>query len=280
MLHLSGFADEIGPSLADQMRVCRETGVTHFELRSVDKVNVIDLSESQRRDIKRQLCDNDLNVVSIGSPCGKKPATDPDDALLDMFKKALDAAVDLGAPFIRVFSFYPHGGEGKGPVEEIRDRALSLLNQQAKMLEESGTDVVMVHENEKGIYGDTGDRCLDLMKSVNSKRLRTAFDFANFIQCGENPLDNWKKLKPYTVHIHIKDAVMGSGEVVPAGQGDGHIGEILKDAHDSGYEGFASLEPHLKVAGHSHGETGPELWTTAVKALRQVCEQHGVPLAS
>jgi sugar phosphate isomerase/epimerase len=280
MLQLSGFADEIGPDLGDQIRVCRETGVTHLELRSVDKVNVLNLSPDRRREILDSLRGEGMGVVSIGSPCGKKPATDDETELMDMFKKALEAAVAFEAPLIRVFSFYPHGGEGAGPVEEIRDRSIELLRKQASILDESGTDVVMVHENEKGIYGDTGDRCLDLMQSVDSPRFRTAFDFANFIQVGDDPAENWPKLKQFTSHIHIKDAKKGSGEVVPAGEGDGSIGAILKDAYDGGYRGFVSMEPHLKVAGHSHGETGPELWTTAVTALRKVCDEAGVPLAS
>ena len=86
-------------------------------------------------------------------------------------------------------------------------------------------------------------------------------------------------LKPYTAHIHVKDAKKGTGEIVPAGEGDGGIGAILKDAYASGYRGFVSLEPHLKVAGHSHGETGPALFKVAADALKRVCQEHGVPLA-
>jgi sugar phosphate isomerase/epimerase len=117
------------------------------------------------------------------------------------------------------------------------------------------------------------------MKSVDSPKLRCAFDFANFVQCGENPADNWPLLKPYTAHIHIKDARAKDGHVVPAGQGDGQIAPILKDAYASGYRGFVSLEPHLKVAGHSHGETGPELFKVAADALKELCKRIEVPLA-
>ncbi len=280
MFQLCGFADEIGPDLDQQIKVCQTTGVTHFELRGVGGVNVLDFSNDQKAEIRRRLDDAGLGVASIGSPCGKKPVDTPEPELLDMFKAALHMATHFAAPFIRVFSFYPPGGEGQGDVADIRDRAIDLLAKQAAILDDSGTDVVMVHENEKGIYGDTGQRCLDLMTSVDSPKLRTAFDFANFVQCGENPLDNWPLLKEYTAHIHIKDARAGSGQVVPAGQGDGHIGAILADAHASGYDGFLSLEPHLKVAGHSHGETGPDLWATAVNALRDVCRQRNLPLAS
>lgn len=278
MLKLSGFADEIGPAIDDQIATCKATGVTHFELRNVAGKNVLQFDDALRREVKSKLDAAGIGVISIGSPCGKQPIDKPRDFLLDQFKTARDAAVFFDAPFIRVFSFYPEGGEGKGPIEPVRDRAIDLLRAQCELL--NGTDVVMVHENEKGIYGDIGPRCVDLMKSVESPKLRTAFDFANFVQSGQDPLEAWPALRPYTAHIHIKDAIWGTGKVVPAGQGDGKIAEILKDAYANGYRGFLSLEPHLKVAAHSHGETGPELFTTAVHALRDVCKSIGVPLAS
>lgn len=278
MLKLSGFADEISPDLDTQIRVCRETGVTHFELRGVDGVNVLAFDENAKKTIKTKLADAGLGVASVGSPCGKKPIDTPREQLLDMFKKAVEMAHHFGAPMIRVFSFYPEGGEGKGPIEPIRDRVIDLLSAQCDLL--VGTDIIMVHENEKGIYGDIGPRCVELMHAVNHPKLRFAFDFANFVQCGQDPLETWPALRPYVAHIHIKDAVKSDGRVVPAGQGDGKLALIIKDAYANGYRGFLSLEPHLKVAAHSHGETGADLWKTAVNALREVCRSIDVPLAS
>ena len=118
------------------------------------------------------------------------------------------------------------------------------------------------------------------MKTIDSPKLRSAFDFANFVQVGDRPRDNWPLLKPYTAHIHIKDAKMDGGKVVPAGEGDGDVESILTDAYASGYRGFLSFEPHLKVAGHSHGETGPALFKVAVDALRAICKRAKIPLAS
>ncbi|MGF1634671.1 MAG: sugar phosphate isomerase/epimerase family protein [Phycisphaerae bacterium] len=277
MLHLSAFADEIGPDLDEQIRVMRENTITHFELRTVGGKNVLAFTQAEAQEYKKKIDAAGMGVVSIGSPCGKKPVDTPEAELMDMFKTAVERAQQFDAPLIRVFSFYPVGGEGKGDVAQIRDRAIELMSKQAELL--AGTNIKMVHENEKGIFGDIGTRCQDLMQSVNSPSVQCAFDFANFVQCGENPADNWPLLKPYTAHIHIKDAVMGSGKVVPAGEGDGHIAEILSDAYASGYRGFLSLEPHLKVAGHSHGETGPELFKTAADALKLVCRKANIPLA-
>lgn len=277
MLKLAAFADEISPDLDEQIRVCKACAVTHFELRGVAGKNVLDFDPSLRNEIKSKLTDNGLGVISIGSPIGKVAIDQPFAEHFDRFKIAVDAAEFFGSPFIRLFSYYPAGGEGKGPLEPHRNEIIERFGKKVDYLQDR--QVVMVHENEKGIFGDVGPRCVDLMKSVDSPKLRSAFDFANFVQCGDDPLRNWPGLKPYTVHIHIKDAVAGSGNVVPAGQGDGKIGAIVADAYKSGYRGFLSLEPHLKVAGHSHGETGPELFKTAADALKQLCKQVGVPLA-
>lgn len=276
MLKLAAFADEIGPDIDEQIRVCRANGVTHFELRGVAGKNVLDFPADLRTEIKQKLSANGMGVASIGSPIGKVAVDKPWSEHFDRFKIAVDAAVFFGSPLIRVFSYYPAGGEGKGELDPIRDEVLKRFRAKLDYIKE--TPVTLVHENEKGIYGDIGRRCVDLMKSIDHPKLRCAFDFANFVQCGDKPLDNWPALKPYTAHIHIKDAMMGSGKVVPAGQGDGQLEPILVDAYRSGYRGFVSLEPHLKVAGHSHGETGADLFKTAADALKALLAKNNIPL--
>jgi sugar phosphate isomerase/epimerase len=278
MLRLSGFADEISPELDQQIATCKKTGVTHFELRGVAGKNVLDFDASLRNEIRAKLKDNGLAVVCIGSPIGKVAIDKPWSEHFDRFKIAVDMAEFFGASFIRVFSYYPVGGEGKGPIEPHRDEVVRRFRDKVGYI--ANRDVVLVHENEKGIFGDIGPRCVDLMHAINHPKLRTAFDFANFVQCGQDPLETWPALRPFTAHIHVKDAVWGTGKVVPAGQGDGKLAPIIKDAYAAGYRGFLSLEPHLKVAGHSHGETGPELFERAVQALRDVCKSIDVPLAS
>lgn len=277
MLKLAAFADEISPDLDEQIRVCKLNGVTHFELRSVNQINVLDFDAKLRHEIKSNLDANGLGVVSIGSPIGKVAIDHPWSEHFDRFKVAVETAQFFDAPLIRVFSYYPAGGEGKGPIDPHRDEVMDRFRQKVDYVRD--LPVTLIHENEKGIYGDISRRCHDLMRTIDSAKLRSAFDFANFAQLKEDPSNNWPLLKPYTVHIHIKDCRMSDGQVVPAGQGDGHIPEILKDAYASGYRGFVSLEPHLKVAGHSHGETGPELFKVAADALKEVCRKQGIPLA-
>jgi len=278
MLKIGAFADEISPDIDEQIKVCKQLGISLFELRGVAGKNVLDFDQPLRAEIKSKLDAAGIGVVSIGSPIGKVDIAKPWSEHFDRFKIAVDMAVFFGAPYIRLFSYYPPGGEGKGDIMAHRDEVLKRFAAKVEYIENI-SNVTMVHENEKGIYGERLAGCIDIMKSIDSPKLRFAFDFANFVQVGDDPAVNWPVLKPYTVHIHIKDAIMGSGLVVPAGEGDGKIAEILKDAWTSGYRGCLSLEPHLKVAGHSHGETGADLFKIATDALKKVCKEQNIPLA-
>jgi sugar phosphate isomerase/epimerase len=271
---LAGFTDEISPSLDEQIQVCKQNGLTHFELRGVFEKNVLDFSTSQRNEIKTKLLANSLGVISIGSPIGKVKINEPWSEHFERFKIAVETAEFFDAPLIRVFSYYPPDG---GDILQHRDEVMRRF--QAKMDYLGGRNLTLIHENEKAIYGAKGAQCLDLMKTINSPKFRTVFDFANFIQENEDPLNNWPLLKPYTIHIHIKDALMKTGKVVPAGQGDGHLAEILVDAYKSGYRGFLSLEPHLASAEQFKGFSGPALFTLAVDALKTLCKANRIPLA-
>lgn len=77
---------------------------------------------------------------------------------------------------------------------------------------------------------------------IPEKHFSCTFDFTNFIQCGQKPLKAYEMLSPY---IHVKDALLATGEVVPAGTGNRHLPEIFQKLDASGYYGFLSLEPHL-----------------------------------
>jgi sugar phosphate isomerase/epimerase len=274
MLKLAAFADEISPELDEQISTCRENSITHFELRGVYGKNVLDFDQALRNEIKTKLSANGMGVISIGSPIGKVKISDDWAAHFDRFKVAVELAHFFNAPFIRVFSYYP---DDQGEILKYRDEVIRRF--QAKVEYIRSMNVTIIHENEAKIFGEKGRECLELMQSINSPKLGMAFDFANFVQAKENPLDCWPGLKPSTAHIHIKDAMLADGSVVPAGKGDGQIEPILKDAYASGYRGFLSLEPHLAAHGQFSGFSGPKLFEIAADALQDLCRHAGIPLA-
>ena len=273
-MKLAAFADEISPDLDEQIRVCLQNGVRFIELRGVAGKNVLDFDAALRSEIRTKLQANGMGIACIGSPIGKVKVNDSFDAHFDRFKTAVELAEFFSCPLIRIFSYYPPEGDD---IRRHRDEVPAADAGQGRLCEEPPRHP-RPRKRARHLWRKGRPSALDLLKSINSPKLRAAFDFANFVVAGEHPLNNWPLLRPYLAHIHVKDAVMGQNKMVPAGQGDGQIEPILADANKIGYSGFLTLEPHLKVAGHSHGETGPELFKVAADALKSVCQRTGIVL--
>ncbi len=269
MIRLSGFADEIGPDLDLQIQTLAAENMGFLELRAVWDTNVLDLTGEQRGQVRQRLADAGIGVSSIGSPIGKVRIDEPWPDHVDRFKVALDAAEFFGAPYIRLFSYYPPEG---ARIADHRDEIIRRLNRQIEMAK--GRPVTLLHENEKGIYGEGTAACLDIAENVPGMGL--IFDPANLIQVGVKPADAWAALRDHVVYFHIKDALMESGKIVPAGEGDGSIPEILREAIcERGYDGFISLEPHLAVDGQFAGFSGPDLFNNAVRTLKKILDHLG-----
>lgn len=274
MVLLSAFADEIGPDPVEQLDVLERNGVRHVEFRSIHGANVLDLDAADHEGFRRLLRSRGFGLSAIGSPIGKAAIGDPFGPHLDRFATAMDLAEFYAVPRIRVFSFYMPKGD-----DPARHRAevLSRMAELARRAEERG--LVLVLENEKGIYGDTADRVLDVLESVDSPALGHAFDPANYLEVGQPVGDAWASLVDRVVHFHVKDYDPATGKNVPAGQGAGQIPALLADAVSRGYAGFCVLEPHLVVAEASYGFTGPERFAEAALALRGALDAGGIAYA-
>ncbi|UAL53812.1 sugar phosphate isomerase/epimerase [Bacillus sp. CMF21] len=269
MLTLTGFADEISPDLHVQIEVLESEDIRFIELRGVWGKNVLQLSDQELSSLKEELLRKEIQLSSIGSPIGKINILDDFDEHLIQFDRALFAADYFHAKYIRIFSFFIPDGHNP---DAYRDEVISRLSVLVKKAEQSG--IVLLHENEKEIYGDNAIRCLDILETINSPYLRMAFDPANFVQCGVKPYSEaYPLLKSYVEYVHIKDALFESGKVVPAGKGDGEVRELLQTLKTSGYDGFLSLEPHLAAAETFSGFSGPDLFKVAAKALKDLLQE-------
>jgi 3-dehydroshikimate dehydratase len=270
MITLSGFADEISPDLNVQIQTLTEEGIKFLELRGVGGKNVLDFTIEEREDIKKRLDDAGIGVSSIASPLGKVRIDLPWAAEIPRINKILDTAAEFEAPFIRVFSYYPPEGE---KIADQRDEVIWRMKEKIGLA--AGMSVQFLHENEKEIYGYSPEACLDLAQNVTGMPL--VFDPANFVQVGVKPLEAWNMLHDNVAYFHIKDALLDGGKIVPPGEGDASIREILKDAIlNRGYNGFISLEPHLSVAGKSSGFSGPDLFKKAVRLVKAMLTEMGV----
>ncbi len=260
---LSAFGDEISPHLDEQVQILKAHGISHLEFRNLENQVIIDYSLPQVKEIYRRLADLGIAVSALGSPIGKIAVTDPFPSHLERFKKALAVADALHTRYIRMFSFYIPAGADPAL---YRDEVLERWGQFIAMTE--GTDFILLHENEKAIYGDTAGRCLDLLQTLNNERVKAVFDPANFVQCGEQTYPYaLSLLRKHVVYLHIKDALYRDQSVVPAGHGDAKIREILQCLEQDGFSGFLSIEPHLD---NSLPGGGPERFSIAVNALKDI----------
>ncbi len=237
-IKIFAFADEADSKIDGQIDALKRNGLDGIEIRGVDGENISDISPQKAREVKNKLDSNGLITWSIGSPIGKIGVDDDFETHMQKFKHTLEIANILEAKNIRLFSFYLPKNTN---AEDYKNEVISRLGSLLEIAKDDGIN--LCHENEKGIYGDIPERCLELHKALPN--LKGIFDPANFVQCGVDTLKAWGLLKEYTHYMHIKDSEK-NGFIVPSGYGDGNVKQIANEFIALGGRHF-TIEPHLTV---------------------------------
>lgn len=275
MAKLSAFADEVTDDFLEQVKYLSTERIGNIELRFINKKNIMDLTKDELNEAKKIIQDHGLKVSAIGSSIGKVRLDEPFEPHLDKFKHVVDLALFFETHYIRIFSYYAPQGQN---IDDCRELVMERMAAKTELLKD--VDVAMVHENETKIYGHSAKNCVDIVKTINSPKLRLVYDPGNFVW-GQKIMDNvascWPMMKPYVVHVHIKDWKLGAKDVgsIP-GQGDGQIKELLTELAAINYEGCLTMEPHLELGGQFGGSTGPELFSKAIAAVREIAAEVGL----
>ena len=274
MIKLSAFADEADSMLDGQIEALKRHGIEYIELRGINGVNISKISLDDAKKYKAQLDSNGIKVSSIGSPLGKEETDCDFEAYKELVEHVCRLAVIFGTKRIRVFSFYH--SEGK------EEKVCAQLREMVKIASLHGVE--LYHENEKLIFGDTVERVLTLHDKVAG--LKLVYDPANFIEVGEDSAHALSSLHSLSGYFHIKDVIKETGELVPAGFGDGRINELIARISPEG-ETILTLEPHLAIfEGYSEIDKSEmknkfsfannnEAFDAAVSALKKLLEEGG-----
>lgn len=275
-MNIYAFADEVSPVIDEQIKALKRHNLQGIEIRNVDSVNISDITEEKAYEVRKKLDENGLVTYSIGSPIGKINILEDDfESHLEKLRRTSHIANILGTKNIRMFSFYY---PKNSTAESVKGQVIDSMGRMIEVAKEYG--VIFCHENEKGVYGDVPERCLELLKIF--PELKCVFDPANFVQMGIDTIKAWEMLKNYVYYLHIKDA-RADGNVVPAGEGVGNLPFILKEYIKQGGN-CITLEPHLKVfeglkdleqdeeikVGIKEYGTSDEAFDVAVRALRGI----------
>ena len=236
---ISGFSDEIDSCVVTQFEALNRLNIKYFEPRGIDGTNISKITDEQLAELKANMDKYGIKVSSIGSPIGKVNIEDDFEEHFELYKRVVYIAKTLESKYIRMFSFYTKEGDWNDEKRAEVFRRLKIMIEYAKE-----NDIVLLHENEKDIYGDIVDRCADLMDNLYCDNFKAVFDPANFVQSAQDTKYAYEKLGKYIEYMHIKDS-RPDGRVVPSGMGEGNVEYVLKNLFDNGYNGFVSLEPHL-----------------------------------
>ena len=262
-LPVAAITDEFSPDLERAVEAMVRIGMTGAELRVLWGKNILDLSDAEIERAGDIVAGAGLKVVSIASPLLKcvLPDAPPLDSRFEhdvfasahtyedqprLMRRAFEIAHKLGAPVIRVFSFWRTVDPGK-----CFDRIGEALAGYAEKA--AAADLILGLENEHACNAATGEETAAVLKAVNHPRLKVVWDPANACVAGERPFpDGYRRLPPDSIaHVHAKDCRLAEGKPawVPLGTGaldwKAQFAALLAD----GYRGSVSLETHWPGPG-------------------------------
>ena len=272
MIRLSAFSDESDGRIEGQIAALKRNGLSLMEIRNVNGKNVMELTDEEAKEIKALMDKEGIKMWSIGSPIGKKDLSITEEEHLSDVRRGCELAKIFGAENIRVFSFYNVG--------EDTATMIDRLKKSVAIAKEYG--IRLCHENDKGLFGDNLERTKYVLDNVPG--LYSVYDPANFIQVGEKASDTIPALAGRAFYYHIKDVVAETGELVPAGYGDGNLKGLIEQIKD---DKVLTVEPHLKIfAGYVLNdktalktkfkfESNVEAFDAAVTAIKKVLVEAG-----
>ncbi|MBK9166531.1 MAG: sugar phosphate isomerase/epimerase [Bryobacterales bacterium] len=268
LFRIAAITDEFSQDLATALDSMAAIGMTGAELRMVNGKNVIDLTDEELDEARKMCADRGMEVISVASPLLKctlpnSPDIDPR-FQQDMFaakygygdqgrltNRAIDIAKRLGAPIIRVFSFW----RTVEPDRCFSQIVAALSDLAAKAAKQN---LIIGLENEHACNIATASESVRVLNAVKHPNLKLVWDPANCYLSGEDPYPAGYGGLPADriAHVHIKDCFIEEGHKPfwgPVGTcGIDWRGQLDALARD-GYQGWISLETHWPgPAGDKH----------------------------
>lgn len=251
MFKLSVISDEISQDFQRVVQVCQEYEVPLVEPRSVWDTPPHKLTEEQLDKMRQILQEAGMGVAAIAAPFFKCDLGDEAAYRehLDILRRCAHMCHLFGCKIVRGFTFWK-----TGPAEKVWQQLLDAYEEPLRICEEE--DIYIGIENEASTHIATAAEAERLYRDLNHPRVGAIWDPANevYAEEGERPFpDAFERIKPWLIHMHIKDAVKdpeaeGGARCVPVGDGGyidypGQFQALL----DMGYEGACSLETHWRI---------------------------------
>lgn len=218
-------SDETGPSLDGCITFAVEENLDQIEIRMVDGIAPLSLTDAQARDANARIRGAGLTVAGIATPLLKWEAPGKTTADLgDQFgfsregrsdDELTEACIRLADIFetgnLRIFSYLTHDGFVLDDLKPAFDRLLEFAVKHGKTL---------LLENEPVCNIARFDQLADVIELYDTPHLQPLPDIGNSASVGEFPdADLAARVLKHAHHIHFKDfaagkfAALGTGTV-------------------------------------------------------------------
>ncbi|MBI3697743.1 MAG: sugar phosphate isomerase/epimerase [Acidobacteria bacterium] len=279
---LAFITDEFCQDFERAVATAVELGYQAVEVRTVWDRNIVDLEPAQVQRLKAIADGAGIRILSIASPVFK--CTHPEGGAIDhrfeqdafhaahqfadqprILERSIQVALELGAPIVRVFSFW-RTMEPQRLFGRIVESLALAIDQAAKH------GVTIGLENEHACNIATAAEAAPVLRTLPEAHFGLVWDPGNSYMAGETPYpDGYALLPPgRMIHVHAKDGVRSAtGDRVNWGPlGEGEIdwrGQLAALARD-GYRGAISIETHWGGPG-GNKEEGTRICAMRLKEL-------------
>ena len=285
MFPIAVITDEISQDLAVAAALVKEFDGSALEIRSVWEKNPHEFDANDVVQIKRIADDYGLRICGIASPFYKCTFGNIEEERqhFDILRRCIEVAHALETKLIRVFTFWQQ--PGAPPWEQIAEK----FQKPIRLAE--AEDVILGVENDPSTIGANARQVARFLSLINHPRVRAVWDLGNELWEGETRAafpDGYETLKPWVVHIQLKDLRHTStGKIAAVRFGTGEVDYLgqFRALKADGYKGYLSLETHWRVRreipedllhrpkGSAFSFGGEEATRLCLQSLREMLSQ-------
>lgn len=200
------------------------------------------------RDVYPQIRERGMKISLVGSHGFTKGPLDPENRAMciEKLREGVDVAVQFGCP--SVITFTGMRVPGVSDQQAIRN-CVECWKQVIPYAEEKGINFCLEHLNTRdnthpmkghpGYFGDDVDLCIDLIKQVDSPRMKLLFDIYHVQIMNGDVIRRIRQYKDYIGHVHTA-GVPGRNELDE--NQEINYPAVMRTLLEVGYTGFVAHE--------------------------------------
>ena len=261
-MKLAVVADEIGTTLEEQINSMKLANIKYIEMRKVNDKYLWEYSKEELIEFKKMLDENDIEVITLDSPVGKKPY--PYERKMELFDIYLNISKIFNNRYIRIFSNI--GRE----LEEVEIKEnLKRLCEKAKK-----EHIELLMENERATLAESPVDCARLIENIDN--INIIYDLSNAFLENYKVFEAYENSKERITYIHLRDYDLKYQKYAHLGEGDIGIKEFMKTLKQDKFSEFISIETHLPM--NNSGETKQDLFIKSMKNFYKIVKEFKITI--